>query len=72
MKVKTISASVRFSKQIHQEQGKGGWKTVELSAGGEIDEELENWEEAQYSLYQNLGQQMRKVWNGNNSTETES
>ena len=63
MKVTTVSASVRYSKPL----GDGSHKTVELSA--EATPSLnENWTDAQASLYQQLGQQIKALWNGNQAS----
>ena len=54
MKVTTVSASARFSKAL----GDGMHKTVELSAEATV-EYAEMWQEAQASLYHQLGEQLR-------------
>ena len=64
MKVKTIAATVRYSKPLPD----GSWKAVELSAEATLEPQ-EAWKEAQASLYTDLGQQLRTLWtakvNGN-------
>ena len=60
MKVTTVSASVRFSKAI----GEGQHKAVELSTEATLDAK-KHGPEAQASLYQQLGQQIKALWNGN-------
>ena len=58
MKVTTISANLRFSKDI----GHGAWKVIEIGAEASVDPR-ENWQTAQTALYQQLGQQMTILWN---------
>ena len=62
MNITTVSASVRFSKDIGDRQ----YKTVELSAEGAVNAN-ENWQTAQAQLYTDLGQQLKALWttNGN-------
>ena len=57
MKVTTVSASVRYSKAL----GDGSHKTVELSAEAALTPK-EQWQEAQGSLYHELGQQLMSLW----------
>lgn len=61
---------MRFSKAI----GDGQHKTIELSAEAALDPK-ETWTEAQASLYQQLGQQIKALWNGgqasNNGAQTQ-
>ena len=57
MKVTTVSANVRFSKDT----GQGAWKVIELGAEASVDGN-EGWQAAQASLYQQLGQQLRALW----------
>ena len=57
MKVKKVSANVRYSKAIRP----GAYKTVELSAEASIDPK-ESWEDAQAELYHTLGQQLKTLW----------
>ena len=63
MKVSTVSASVRFSKAIGDSQH----KTIELSAEATLDAR-ETWTEAQASLYRQLGQQIKALWNDNQAS----
>ena len=60
MKVTTVSASVRFSKDVGNKQ----FKTVELSAEGGVDAN-ENWQSAQARLYADLGRQLKVLWSTN-------
>ncbi len=62
MKVTTISANLRFSKDI----GHGAWKVIEIGAEASL-EPREDWQNAQTTLYQQLGQQMTVLWNNGNS-----
>ena len=57
MKVKTVSASVRYSKKLND----GEYKTIELGAEATPGTN-ETWENAQTRLYQELGQQLRTLW----------
>ena len=57
MKVKKISANVRYSKAIRP----GAYKTVELSAEASVDAN-ESWEDAQAELYNDLGRQLKTLW----------
>lgn len=67
MKVKKISANVRYSKAIRP----GTYKTVELSAEASIDPK-ESWEDAQVELYHALGQQLKTLWvSTSNSQDSE-
>ena len=61
MNVTTIAATVRYSKPLPD----GAWKAVELSAEASLDPN-EAWIEAQASLYQELGQQLRTLWTAKN------
>jgi hypothetical protein len=63
MKVQTITATIRYS----QDTGKGAWKVLELGAEATIEPE-EDWEEAQSRLYQDLGQQFRRIWGSNGAS----
>ena len=60
LKITTVSASVRYSKPLPD----GAWKAVELSAEATLDPQ-EGWIEAQASLYQDLGQQLKALWTSN-------
>ena len=62
MKVTTVSASVRFSKAL----GDGVHKTVELSAAAALQGQ-ETRAEAQANLYQQLGQQLKTLWDNGKS-----
>ena len=69
MNITTVSASVRFSKDVGGKQ----FKTIELSAEGTINAN-ENWREAQAQLYTDLGQQLKALWtaNGNGHSNNHS
>ena len=60
MNVITISATIRYSKPLPD----GAWKAVELSAEATLEPQ-EAWIEAQASLYQDLGQQLKALWTAN-------
>ena len=61
MRVTTVTAQVKYS----QDTGHGAWKAIELGAEASVDGK-ETWTEAQASLYQQLGQQLKTLWaNGN-------
>ena len=66
MKVTTISANLRFSKDI----GHGAWKVIEIGAEDSLDPR-EDWQTAQTALYQQLGQQMTLLWNNGSSKPTQ-
>jgi hypothetical protein len=61
VKVTTISANLRFSKDI----GHGAWKVIEIGAEASVDPR-EDWQTAQTALYQQLGHQMTVLWNNGN------
>src|SRR5919106_3215845 len=61
VKVTTISANLRFSKDI----GHGAWKVIEIGAEASVDPR-EDWQSAQTALYQQLSQQMNALWNNGN------
>jgi hypothetical protein len=68
MKVTTVSANIRYSRDT----GQGAWKVVELGAEATIDGK-EGWKDAQASLYADLGQQLKTLWaNGNGRKATEA
>jgi hypothetical protein len=66
VKVTTISANLRFSKDI----GHGAWKVIEIGAEANIDPR-EDWQSAQAALYQQLGHQMTTLWNNANGKPTQ-
>ena len=67
MKVKKISANVRFSKAIRP----GAYKTAELSADASVDAN-ESWEDAQAELYNDLGRQLKTLWmTGSNAHDSD-
>jgi len=57
MKVTTVSANIRYSRDT----GQGAWKVVELGAEATI-ETKEGWKDAQASLYRDLGRQLKALW----------
>ena len=61
MKITTISAHVRYSKPM----GDGSYKTVELGAEATLTAQ-DKWTEAQASLYQELGHQLKALWTAKN------
>ena len=61
MKVTTISANLRFSKDI----GHGAWKVIEIGSEASIDP-AENWQTARIAIYPQLGQQITVLWNNGN------
>ena len=63
MNIISISASVRFSKDIGDRQ----FKTVELSAEGTVNAN-ENWQTVQAQLYADLGHQLKALWTANGNT----
>ena len=67
MKVTTVSASVRFSGAV----GESRFKTIELSAEAALDG-TETWAEAQASLYQQLGCQLKALWANGNDQQAEA
>jgi hypothetical protein len=66
VKVTTISANLRFSKDI----GHGAWKVIEIGAEASV-EPREDWQSAQTALCQQLGQQMTVLWNSGNGKPTQ-
>lgn len=67
MKVTTVSASVRFSGAL----GGSRFKTMELSAEATLDGK-ETWTEAQASLYQQLGCQIKTLWANGTSNKAQN
>ena len=61
MKVTTVSANIRYS----QDTGHGAWKVVELGVEATLDAK-ETWTVAQAKLYQQLGCQLKTLWNNGN------
>ncbi len=57
MKVKKITATVRYSQDI----GKGAWRVVELGAEASVSDR-EFWKQAQSEFYCQLGDQLRQLW----------
>jgi hypothetical protein len=60
MKVMTISASVRFSKDT----GQDAWKVIELEAEASVGPE-EDWVLCQQGLYAALSAQLKSLWGKN-------
>ncbi len=61
MKITTVSANIRYSKDI----GQATWKVVELGAEASVDTG-EEWQAAQTQLYTELGQQLKTLWASGN------
>ena len=57
MKVTTVSATIRYSKDT----GQGAWKVAEVGAEATV-EDNETWTEAQAHLYAELGCQLKALW----------
>jgi len=57
MRVTTVTAQVKYS----QDTGHDAWKSIELGAEASVDGK-ETWTEAQASLYQQLGCQLKALW----------
>jgi hypothetical protein len=55
MKVNKVSATIRFSKEVHE-----GWKSVELGAEAALDPE-DDWFLTQQGLYASLTGQLRTL-----------
>ena len=64
MKITTVSANVRYSKDM----GHGAWKVIELGAEATLDAK-DSWEEAQHQLYEKLSQQLQKMWANGKTTQ---
>ena len=62
MKVTTISAAIRYSKEI----GNGAWKSLEIGAEATV-EPREDWHDAEARLYAELSTELRTLWTGTNS-----
>jgi hypothetical protein len=63
MKATSITVSVRYSRSLAD----GSHKTVELGCEASLNNGEETWQEAQTTLYRQLGEQMRYVWSGNSN-----
>jgi hypothetical protein len=59
VKVTTVSASIKFSKDTGS-----GWKTLELGAEASLDSE-DDWFLAQQGLYASLTAQLKSLWSKN-------
>jgi hypothetical protein len=62
MKVTQVSATIRFSKEVHE-----GWKSVELGAEATL-EPSDDWHQAQQGLYTSLTAQLRTLWDNNSKS----
>ena len=60
MKVNTISATLKYSRQLQD----GEWKGIEVSAEASV-EPGENWKKAQAILYEELAGQLASLFNHN-------
>ena len=58
MKVTTISANIRFSREVRR----GVWKSVEVAATATLDETDPCWREAELILYDDLREQLKENW----------
>jgi len=58
MKVNTISATLKYSRQLQD----GEWKGIEVSAEASVDSK-ESWKKAQAMLYEELAQQLASLFN---------
>ena len=56
----TVSANIRYSKQLPG----GAWKGLELSVEAALEGQ-DTWTEAQATLYDELGQQLKVLWDKN-------
>jgi hypothetical protein len=56
MRVTTVSAAIRFSKDTGQ-----GWKTIDIGAEASLDPD-DDWVVAQQGLYSQLTAQLRQLW----------
>jgi hypothetical protein len=63
MRATSISVKVRYSKPLAD----GSHKTVELFCEASLNNGEEAWQEAQTTLYRQLGEQMKYVWSGNSN-----
>ena len=60
MKVNTISATLKYSRELRD----GEWKGLEVSAEASVNDK-EDWREAQKTLYRELGEQLASLFNHN-------
>jgi hypothetical protein len=63
VKATQVSASIRFSKEVHE-----GWKSVELGAEASLDPG-DDWQLAQQGLYAGLVAQLRTLSGKNGVVE---
>lgn len=69
MKVKKISANMRFSGSVGNNSG---WKTFEVGAEAELTPtEAKTWEESQDELADKLKSQLIKLWRSKSGNEDE-
>jgi hypothetical protein len=59
MRVTTVTATLRYSAEAQ-----GAWRSIEVGAEATLTNSDEDWRAAQANLYQQLGQQLRALWNG--------
>ena len=64
MKITNISANIRFSKALDD----GSYKTIQLGAEATVKSQ-ESWREAQSKLYEQLGQNLKRLWASRNGKE---
>jgi len=63
MEVDRVKATLRYSAEA-----KGAWRSLEIGAEATVAPD-EDWHAAQASLYQQLGQQLRALWDNRRADE---
>jgi hypothetical protein len=63
MRATSVSVNIRYSRPMAD----GSYKTVELGCEATLSSSGEDWQEAQATLYKQLGEQMRYVFNGSSN-----
>lgn len=63
MKVDRVKATLRYSAEA-----KGAWRSLEIGAEATVAPD-EDWQSAQASLYQQLGQQLQALWDNRKADE---
>jgi hypothetical protein len=63
MEVDRVKATLRYSAEA-----KGAWRSLEIGAEATVAPD-EDWHTAQASLYQQLGQQLRALWDNRRADE---
>ncbi len=63
MEVDRVKATLRYSTEA-----KGAWRSLEIGAEATVAPD-EDWHTAQASLYQQLGQQLRALWDNRRADE---